>query len=168
MKVARVVSTSALVVSTVLHLGVVQSAGGLFDATNVFGFFGVTAERARSLTRGFMSGGAEQKDMIALAYTSMRGECAQFIGMGCSSLYSLLFLHPGTAQVAVVHFAHTCWAAIALAVNSHCAGLLTFCPAAPEYDPQSRAKLKPFVLMVGAQGILYSSAFILSKGNAAP
>jgi len=163
-EVARYVSSSALVVSCILHLGVVQSAGGLFNACNVFGFFGLSAAKAKSITGEIMEQGQEQKDMIALAYTSMRGECAQFIGMGSASLYSLMFLHPGTSQVAVVHFAQTCWAGIALVVNSQCAGLLApFLPPAPEYDPVSRTKLRPFVIMVGVQGILYASAFFLSK-----
>ena len=114
----------------------------------MFGFFGVSASKAKSITAEIMEKGQEQKDMIALAYTSMRGECAQFIGMGSASLYSLMFLHPGTSQVAVVHFAQTCWAGVALVVNSQCAGLNPFLPAAPEYDSESRKKLKPFVIMV--------------------
>ena len=168
MELAKIVSTSALVASTVLHLGVVQVAGGLFDACNVFSFFGLSAAKARSHTAKIMEAGPEQKDMVALAYTSMRGECAQFIGMGAGSLYALLFLHPGTAQVAVVHFATGCWSTIAMLVNSHVVGLLPFVPPSPEYDRASRVKLKPFVAMVGVQVLLYWSAFALSRGKAAP
>jgi hypothetical protein len=164
-RISRIVSTSALVASTALHLGVVQSAGGLLDACNVFSFFGLSPEKARANTKKIMDAGEEQKDMIALAHTSMRGECAQFIGMGAGSLYALLFLHPGAAQVAVVHFAQSVWASIALLVNSNVAAFLPFYPPAPEYDPVSRAKLKPFVVMCGVQGVLYWSAFFLSKGN---
>ena len=51
-------------------------------------------------------------------------------------------------------------------VNSQNAGLLPFLPAAAdEYDPVSGAKLKPFLLLVGCQAVLYVAAFLLSRGN---
>ena len=113
------------------------------NACNVFGFFGVSINaKAKSITAEITEKGQEQKDMIALAYTRMRGECAQFmIGMGSASPYSVMFLHPGTSQVAVVHVAQTCCAGTALAVNSQCAGLNPYLPVAPEYDFESRKKL---------------------------
>ena len=53
-------------------------------------------------------------------------------------------------------------------VNSQNAGLLPFLPAAAdEYDPVSGAKLKPFLLLVGGQAVLYVAAFLLSRGNGA-
>jgi len=68
--------------------------------------------------------------------------------------------------VAVIHFMHSVWACIVQVVNSQNAGLLPFLPAAAdEYDPVSGAKLKPFLLLVGCQAVLYVAAFLLSRGN---
>lgn len=165
MGLARPVSTLALIVSTVVHLGLVQSAGGLLDSCNAFGFFDISVEQCQSIGAFVRSAGQPEKDWLTLAFTSMRGECCQFLGMGAGSLYSLLFLAKGTKEVAVVHLMHATWACIVQVVNSQNAGVLPFLPAAPEYDPVSQAKLKPFLVLVGVQAILYVSAFLLSRGN---
>ena len=165
MKLARTVSTAALCVSAVVHLGLVQSAGGLLDSCFAFDFFDVSLDKCRAIGAYVMQAGQAEKDWLTLAYTSMRGECCQFIGMGSGALYALLFLAKGTKEVAVVHFMHATWACIVQVVNSQNAGVLPFLPSGPEYDPVSQAKLKPFLVLVGAQAILYVSAFLLSRGN---
>mmetsp|Transcript_284 Transcript_284/g.825 ORF Transcript_284/g.825 Transcript_284/m.825 type:complete len:177 (-) Transcript_284:67-597(-) len=169
MSLARSISTLAFVVSAVVHLGLVQSAGGLLDSCNAFGFVGVSAEECHAITTSVQrTGGQAEKDMLALAFAAMRGECCQFIGMGAGSVYALLFLSKGTDEVAVIHFMHSVWACIVQVVNSQNAGLLPFLPAAAdEYDPVSGAKLKPFLLLVGGQAVLYVAAFLLSRGNGA-
>lgn len=99
MSLARSISTLAFVVSAVVHLGLVQSAGGLLDSCNAFGFVGVSAEECHAITTSVQrTGGQAEKDMLALAFAAMRGECCQFIGMGAGSVYALLFLSKGTDE----------------------------------------------------------------------
>ena len=164
-KLARAVSALAFVVSAVVHLGLVQSAGGLVDSCYAFSFFGISADECRAIGASVRGAGQAEKDWLTLAFTSMRGECCQFIGMGVGSLYALFFLAKGTKEVAVVHLMHATWACVVQVVNSQNAGVLPFLPAAPEYDPISQAKLKPFLVLVGVQAVLYSSAFLLSRSN---
>ena len=62
-------------------------------------FVGVSAEECHAITTSVQrTGGQAEKDMFALAFAAMRGECCQFIGMGAGSVYALLFLSKGTDE----------------------------------------------------------------------
>ena len=160
---ARVLSTVAFVVSAVVHLGLVQSAGSIIDTCLAFGLFDVSLEKCQAISARWMRTGQDEKDMLMLAYTAMRGECCQYIGMGTGSLYALFFLKKGTKQVAVVHLMHAIWACTVQVANSQNAGVLApYLPAAAEYDPVSQKKLYPFLVLVGAQAVLYVAAFVVS------
>lgn len=97
-KLARAVSALAFVVSAVVHLGLVQSAGGLVDSCYAFSFFGISADECRAIGASVRGAGQAEKDWLTLAFTSMRGECCQFLGMGVGSVYALLFLRKGTDE----------------------------------------------------------------------
>mmetsp|Transcript_19790 Transcript_19790/g.63517 ORF Transcript_19790/g.63517 Transcript_19790/m.63517 type:complete len:98 (-) Transcript_19790:301-594(-) len=93
-KLARAVSALAFVVSAVVHLGLVQSAGGLVDSCYAFSFFGISADECRAIGASVRGAGQAEKDWLTLAFTSMRGECCQFLGMGVGSVYAPLCPRP--------------------------------------------------------------------------
>ena len=93
-----------------------------------------------------------------------RAENAFAFGMGVGALYALFFLDNGTKEVAVVHLMHASWAVAVCLVNSQNAGLLPV-PAEVNIDPDSQAKLMPFVVITGVQAILDISAFVVASGS---
>jgi len=72
---AYVVSTVSLVISTIAMLGLTQSAGGLINACNAFGFVGISKQKAQGICAHTKNADGGE-DFLALALSSMRGSAA--------------------------------------------------------------------------------------------
>jgi pimeloyl-ACP methyl ester carboxylesterase len=162
-----IISTLALFASSVAHLGLMQSEGGLIDSCYSFTFVGVSTEKCREIGAALTQMGEAERGWLLMVISKARAENCFALGMGAGAVYSLLFLAKGTKEVVVVHLMHACWAVSVFVANAQNAGVLSYFGLLPEtnIDANNAAKLVPFTVIVGFQAFLATCAFILSLGR---
>lgn len=170
LRLERVISTVALLLSSVAFLGLMQSEGGLLDTCYGYSFAGVDTPRCQQIGADILAGGESAEGYMALAVSKARAENCFALGMGIGALYALACLAKGTREVAVVHLMHAAWASSVCAVNAQNAGLLHVIgiPAEANLTPRASAKLAPFVVITGVQAFLGALSFLLSSSRAPP
>jgi len=161
-RLARAVSTAALIASSAAMLGLMQAEGGLVDSCYGFSFFEVSVDDCRQIGAEVASVGEAHRGWLALAISKARAENCFALGMGVGALYALVFLAKGTPEVAAVHLMHAIWAISVCLANAQNAGLLPF-PAEANIDTYTQGKLVPFVAITGVQACLGAGAFVLSS-----
>lgn len=169
-RLAFLVSTLTLVLSSVAYLGLMQAEGGLLDSCLGFAFAGVSFEQCRALGASVIKNAADGTNAagyFAMVVSKARAENCFALGMGAGGVFALLFRAKGTKEVAVVHLMQSIWAASVCLVNAQNAGLLAslhpLLSAEASIDFASQAALRPFVLITGAQALLGLSSFLLSR-----
>ena len=163
---ASIISTFALLVSSVAFLGLMQWEGGLIDSCYSYTFVDVSTDKCRNIGAALAQAGEAERGWLAMAISKARAENCFALGMGAGAIYSLLFLKKGTREVSVVHLMHAGWAISVFVANAQNAGLLASFGIPPEtnIDASNAARLVPFAIIVGFQAFLDICAFILSLG----
>ena len=163
-QLSSIISTFALLVSSVAFLGLMQSEGGLIDSCYSYTFVDVSTDKCRNIGAALAQVGEAERGWLAMAISKARAENCFALGMGAGAMYSLLFLKKGTREVSVVHLMHAGWAISVFIANAQNAGLLASFGIPPErnIDASNAAKLVPFAIIVGFQAFLDTCAFALS------
>lgn len=163
-RLPSIISSVALLVSSLAFLGLMQSEGGLIDSCHSYSFVDVTADHCRDIGAALARMGEAERGWLAMAISKARAENCFALGMGTGAIYSLLYLRKGTREVAVVHLMHATWAVSVFVANAQNAAVLLPFGVSPEanIDAAHAAKLVPFAVIVGLQAFLDICALTLS------
>lgn len=160
------ISTVTLVCTTLFMCGLASlSTGGIVDACNQYSLAGTSKAECRNVFSAALAGkkvSEQTKSVLAFALVFPRIEASLFLGMGMGSVFALLKLKPGTADVMVIHLMQGIFFVCACGIHLHNSKLLGF-----EVDPNLRvdeSTWMPFAIMTGLLAALsWASFFVSSK-----